>query len=65
MFTRQHYTAIAKMIKETTDVYEHPHLVHFEAMDTEVFVNRLIEYFSNDNPRFDAKRFLVACGLAQ
>ncbi len=47
-FTKQHYIAIAKILKDARDVDE--------------VVNRLVDFFANDNPNFAAHAFLSACG---
>ena len=66
MFTRQHYEAIAEIIKRNTtririeDVAQvgnglpclHSHTV-----------GDMVDYFAKDNPRFDRQKFLKACGI--
>ena len=47
MFTRRHYKAIAKIIKTSST---HDNLIV-----------GLINFFCDDNPKFDRKRFLEAC----
>ena len=53
-FTRRHYKAIATVLKETEEI-------HPEAHDT---INDLIltfcKLFQEDNPRFDAGKFIHA-----
>ena len=67
MFTRQHYKAIAEIVKQNTELGEcrvtlpkvsrtYRNTRHFIAKD-------LANYFAQDNPRFDRERFLAACGL--
>jgi len=63
MFTRQHYKAIAEIVRETSDVYDHPNLIYFEAIPTKTFADKLADYFAADNPRFDRDQFLIACGI--
>ena len=48
--TKKDYARIALAIKESTEPV--------------ALVNHLIEIFEADNPRFDRKQFLIACGLA-
>ena len=63
MFTRQHYKAIAAIIKETSDMHDHPNLYAWMATDTEGLAGKLADYFAKNNPRFDREKFLEACGL--
>ena len=54
MFNKQHYEAIAKVIKD--------HNVN----DTECcyyVVADIVDMFDSDNPNFDRVRFIEACGL--
>ena len=51
MFTKQHYIALAKLIKERE---ESPH-----------HIDLLCKYFAKDNPRFNAKTFRLACGVKE
>ena len=69
-FTKQHYEAIAKIIKSYTQADPEP-----PSDDTEVRLDAvsvrtsrwiakdLIDYFAKDNPRFDCDKFIKACGL--
>jgi hypothetical protein len=51
MFTKKHFEAIAKLIKESN-------------AETKYGVAQdLAELFSEDNPRFDGARFFKACGI--
>lgn len=59
MFTRQHYKAIAEIIKEKS--FEDQTCV--KVIDADVLVSMLADYFAIDNPRFDRDKFLTACGL--
>ncbi len=54
MFTRQHYQAIADVIKETANkAYQTTH--------TQDLTEKLADYFASDNPRFSREKFLAAC----
>lgn len=59
-FTRQHYEALAKLIKELGDA-----MVETSAQDKqlEAFAEKLAELFKQDNPRFDKGFFLSKCGF--
>ena len=71
MFTRQHYKAIAEIIKENAvcvPIGESDH----EKTDARVMGQKmagnwisqaLADYFAADNPRFDRTKFIEACGL--
>ena len=63
MFTRQHYKAIAEIVKKNTDRHDHPQFNYWDAMGTDDFCDELADYFAADNPRFDRTKFLEACGL--
>ena len=58
-FTRQHYEAIAKILRDygTGDDSLHPE----EFVDK--IANKLADFFKQDNPRFDKGFFLSKCGL--
>lgn len=63
MFTRQHYKAIAEIVKgqkELADVFAHKQFATQRISD---IAKGLADYFAKDNPRFDRDRFLEACGL--
>ena len=51
MFTKQHFKALAKLIKET------------DATTKQQLALDLAKLFSEDNPRFDSKKFFKASGL--
>ncbi len=51
MFTKQHFIALAKLIKET------------DARTKYELARDLAKFFSEDNPRFDSKKFFKASGL--
>lgn len=59
MFTRQHYKAIAEIVKKNT-ARTGEIMVYIKRADV---VCDLADYFAQDNPRFDRDRFLEACGL--
>lgn len=62
MLTRQHYKAIAEMIRkqyknESTSVavYARPAVIEI--------ARELADYFASDNPLFDRNKFMAACGI--
>ncbi len=57
MFTKEHYRVIASVLKEAMSkrYWE----VHPFIMST------LIDRFKMDNPEFDEKQFLMACGVPE
>ena len=59
MFTRQHYKAIAEIIK--TGTYEDRS--SYKVIDIELLTGNLADYFAQDKPRFDRQKFLDACGI--
>ena len=62
MFTKQHYKAIAEIIKDEKDNWgSNPTQVHIAIAE---IAKDLAAYFAKDNPHFDRQKFLAACGLA-
>lgn len=63
MFMRQHYKAIAEIIK----IEKAHHSVftghHPAQMACNEIASKLSDYFSEDNSRFDQQKFLEACGI--
>lgn len=59
MLTRQHYKAIAEIVKQNT-VVTGAVMCHVKRT---AMVEDLANYFAQDNPRFDRAKFLEACGL--
>lgn len=55
MFTRQHYEKLARFIKENQIYSDYPDSIRWAVDD-------LCEFFKQDNPRFNAKQFRLACG---
>jgi hypothetical protein len=53
MFTKQHFIALAKLLKET------------DATTKQQLALDLAKLFSEDNSKFDSKRFYKACGIIQ
>lgn len=51
MFTRQHYIAHAKIVKG------------LPSRQRKATANKFARMFAKDNPRFDRKRFMDACGV--
>lgn len=56
MLTKRHFETVAHIVKGTEDL-QSPDAVREEIAD------RLAELFSESNPRFDAARFMQACGV--
>ena len=56
MLTKKNYKAIADIIKE------HEYL-GFDYYDLGNLISDLASYFKVDNPNFDRKKFLDACGF--
>ena len=57
MFTKQHYKAIAEIIRQA---------LYNSDLSTPQYkgvVYDFADYFAGNNPRFDRKKFLDACGL--
>ncbi len=63
MFTRQHYRAIAKMIKEDGLEHELADLTAAPGAVWSHFAAKLAGYFANDNPLFDHNKFMTTCGF--
>lgn len=60
MFTRQHYKAIAEIVKLCSG----PDIHHgYQTTHTADLVDGLADYFAQDNPRFDRAKFRAACGI--
>ena len=53
MFTRQHYKAIARLIRERLTHTRDPEVLT-------ALANDFIRYFRTDNPAFDALKFIAA-----
>lgn len=60
MFTKQHYEAIAKIIKDTTYINPQKFELYIKKED---FIAQLSKYFHEDNPNFNAFRFQQACEI--
>lgn len=56
MLSKQHYKAIAEIIRCVGSTYRGNYVYKWLA---ELFIN----YFTVDNPCFDRQKFLAACGL--
>lgn len=57
MFTRQHYIAIAKILKDVRMLNA--------ADQREQIGDELADYFQRDNERFDRERFMEAAELGE
>lgn len=64
MFTKQHYEAIAKIIKQEIEWSESYQTEGVRTNTCKHIALDLAQYFESDNPRFDRKRFLEACGVS-
>ena len=53
--TKRHFKVIAKIIKN--EVEGNPNQSYY------ILTKRLGEYFHIENPRFDIKKFIEACGV--
>jgi hypothetical protein len=51
MFTKQHFQALAKLLKET------------DANSKYQLAQDMAKLFSDDNPRFNSAKFFKACGI--
>jgi hypothetical protein len=60
MFTRRHYKAIAKIIKDNLDTNEYQGQCGVYGVATD-----LADYFASDNYYFNKPKFLEACGIEQ
>lgn len=60
MFTRQHYKAIAEIIKSTREAMD-DRCEWYHAVNT--IECKLKEYFEQDNPLFNRQKFLEACEI--
>jgi len=64
MLTRQHYKAIAAIVKDDSVT---GHSGEYDdsttCIDTITIAHSLADYFAEDNPCFDRAKFLTACGL--
>ena len=69
MFTKQHYKAIAEIIKDNQPEIS-PHAPESELQegaikDYQRYVGlALADYFAGNNPLFDRQKFLEACGIS-
>ena len=62
MFSKQHYKAIASIIKEST-MYTDDRESNFTVIPKVRLVTELCHVFQEDNPLFDKEKFSKACGL--
>lgn len=76
MLSRKHYTEIAKIINKNRASVRNGFTRRIVDLDSQrggaswglplnKFVEDLTEYFAEDNDKFDAERFRVACGVKQ
>jgi stalled ribosome rescue protein Dom34 len=57
MFTKQHYKAIAEIVKRRVDTSTSC------LISPAMLSKELADYFAKDNPNFDRDKFLAACGI--
>jgi hypothetical protein len=62
-FTRQHYVAIARIIKDTKNDYSGEASARGAIAALKQVANDLASFFKQDNSSFDKERFLNACGF--
>jgi len=58
MFTRQHYEKLAIHIKQNQVYVDYPDAGPYG-------IDSLCKFFKQDNPRFNAKSFRLACGVKE
>ncbi len=63
MFTKQHYKAIAEIIKEKVEYAKAFTGTAFTVNTCLYIAEDLADYFTKDNSQFDHDKFLEACGL--
>jgi len=56
--TKNHFEAVAEIIRGHIDT-NFTHGVHLVQRD---LINDLADYFKKENPKFDKKKFIKACG---
>ncbi len=62
--TRKDYIAAAKRIAEFDKTTAKGNVHHWKVLEQRKMLAKFMcEFFIADNPRFDATRFLKACGL--
>lgn len=63
MTTKQHYKAIAEIVKKDGLDYELADMTAAPGSVWSNFAGKLADYFATDNPLFDRDKFMAACGL--
>lgn len=59
-FTKQHYEAIAEIVRERRDSIFRGNR---DISDLAILSGHLVNYFAKDNPCFNRDKFIKACGL--
>ena len=59
--TRRDYVAIAAELADARRYSDHPE----QRLGIDAAAERIADTLARDNPRFDRKRFLAACGVSQ
>lgn len=60
MFSKRHYEALAEVLRVRRPRMEAPDRPAWLAI-----VEGMADTFARDNPRFDRKRFIFACGVGE
>ena len=56
--SKKHFEAVAALIKSTIENNRNNHEAQVDTL-----IDGLVELYQKENPRFDATRFLNACGF--
>lgn len=65
MLMKKDFKAIAEIVKDDTIKIDGDCLIYdnYQVIPRDMLVESLADYFATQNPNFDRKRFLGACGL--
>lgn len=65
MVTKKDFVAIAGIVEDSTTEITGDCLVynHYMVVPRDSLIHELADYFKQENPKFDRKRFMAACGL--
>lgn len=61
MLSKKYYESIAEIISKQDCSYEHTEMMFVIHIDKIELVYALATYFRLNNPRFDGKKFILAC----
>lgn len=59
--SKKHYIKLAKIISKATKMKIDTSYLKVDLINKENFINDLVKYLKEENPKFDEKRFLEAC----